>query len=86
MNLGRLLEACQVDEKVGLEHSSKSTKHELESSYGDLVHEQFYFSKTVKLKRECNDVIQTFIKIIMNIFVALSRQFGSFQKRKMLMN
>ena len=34
-----LLEACQVHEKVALEHSSKSTKYELEGSYGDPVHE-----------------------------------------------
>ena len=31
-----------MHEKVALEHSSKSTKYELESSYGDLVHEQFH--------------------------------------------
>ena len=39
MGLGGLLEACQVHEKVALEHSSKSTKYELEGSYDDLVHE-----------------------------------------------
>ena len=39
MNLRRLLEACQVLEKVALKHSSKSTKYELEGSYDDLVHE-----------------------------------------------
>ena len=39
MGLGRLLEACQVHEKVALEHSSKSTKYELEGSYDDLIHE-----------------------------------------------
>ena len=44
MGLGRLLEACQVHEKVALEHSSKSTKYELEGSYGDPVHEHFSFS------------------------------------------
>ena len=37
MGLGRLLEACQVVEKVALKHSSKSTKYELEGSYGDPV-------------------------------------------------
>ena len=42
-------------EKVGLEHSSKSTKYELEGSYGDLVHEQCSFLKTAKLQRECNE-------------------------------
>ena len=39
MGLGQLLEACRVHEKVALEHSSKSTKYELEGSYDDLVHE-----------------------------------------------
>ena len=39
MDLGRLLEACWVYEKVALEHSSKSTKYELEGSYNDPVHE-----------------------------------------------
>ena len=43
MGLGRLLEACQVHEKVALEHSSKSTKYELEGSYGDPVHEHFSY-------------------------------------------
>ena len=43
MGLGRLLEACRVHEKVALEHSSKSTKYELEGSYDDLVHEHFHF-------------------------------------------
>ena len=56
MGLGRLLEACQVHEKVALEHSSKSTKYELEGSYDDLVHEHFSFLKTAKLPRECNEV------------------------------
>ena len=55
MGLGRLLEACQVHEKVALEHSSKSTKYELEGSYGDPVHEHFSFLKTAKLPRECNE-------------------------------
>ena len=45
-----------MHEKVALEHSSKSTKYELESSYGDLVHEHFSFLKTAKLPRECNEV------------------------------
>ena len=58
MGLGRLLEACQVHEKVALEHSSKSTKYELEGSYDDLVHEHFSFLKTAKLPRECNEVIE----------------------------
>ena len=39
MGLRRLLEACQVLEKVALNHSSKSTKYELEGSYDDLVHD-----------------------------------------------
>ena len=55
MNLGRLLEAGQVLEKVALKHSSKSTKYELEGSYGDPVHEHFSFLKTAKLPRECNE-------------------------------
>ena len=41
MALGRLLEACQVHEKVALEHSSKSTKYELKDSYNDPVSEHF---------------------------------------------
>ena len=45
-------------EKVGLEHSSKSTKYELEGSYGDPVHEHFSFLKTAKLPRECNEVAE----------------------------
>ena len=44
-----------MHEKVGLEHSSKSTKYELEGSYGDPVHEHFSFLKTAKLQRECNE-------------------------------
>ena len=44
-----------MHEKVGLEHSSKSTKYELEGSYDDLVHEHFSFLKTAKLPRECNE-------------------------------
>ena len=43
MGLVRLLEACQVHGKVALEHSSKSTKHELEGSYGDPLYEHFCF-------------------------------------------
>ena len=58
MGLGRLLEACQVytniHEKVGLEHSSKSTKYELEGSYNDPVHEHFSCLKTAKLPRDCD--------------------------------
>ena len=46
-----------MNENVGLEHSSKSTKYELEGSYGDPVHEHFSFLKTAKLPRECNDVV-----------------------------
>ena len=45
-----------MHEKVALEHSSKSTKYELEGSYGDPVHEHFSFLKTAKLPRECNEV------------------------------
>ena len=41
MGIRRLLETCQVLEKVALKHSSKSTKYELECSYDDLVHEHF---------------------------------------------
>ena len=44
-----------MHEKVALERSSKSTKYEIESYYGDLVHEQFSFLKTAKLQRECNE-------------------------------
>ena len=43
MGLRRLLEACQVHEKVALEHSSKSAKCELEGSYEDLVISTFFF-------------------------------------------
>ena len=39
----RLLEACRVHEKVGLEHSSKSTKYELEGPYNDPVVRMFLF-------------------------------------------
>ena len=59
MGLGRLLEACQVHEKVGLEHSSKSTKYELEGSYGEPVHEHSSFLKTAKLPRERNEDAET---------------------------
>ena len=59
MGLGRLLEACQVHEKVGLEHSSKSTKYEIEGSYDDPVHEHFSCLKTAKLPRECNEACQS---------------------------
>ena len=55
MGLGRLLEACRVHENVGLEHSSKSTKYELEGSYGGTVHKHFSGLKTAKLRRECNE-------------------------------
>ena len=55
MGLGRLQEACQVHEKVALEHSAKSTKYELEGSYDDLVHEHFSFLKTAKLLRKRNE-------------------------------
>ena len=47
-----------MHEKEGMEHSSKSTKYELEGSYDDLVHEHFSFLKTAKLPRECNEVMQ----------------------------
>ena len=53
MDLGRLLEACQEHEKVGLEHSSKSTKYELEGSYKDPVHEHVSFLKAAKLPQVC---------------------------------
>ena len=39
MSLRRLLEPCQVLEKGALEHSSHSTKYELQGSDHDLVHE-----------------------------------------------
>ena len=45
MGLGRLLEACQVHEKVALEHISKSTKYEREGYYYDLVHVHVLFEK-----------------------------------------
>ena len=45
MGLGRLLEACQVHEKVALEHSTKSTKYELEGLYDNLIHEHDSFLK-----------------------------------------
>ena len=48
MGHGRLLEACQVHEKVALEHSSKSTKYELEGSYGDPVHEHFSSAQKIQ--------------------------------------
>ena len=54
MGLGQLLEACQVHGKVGLEHSSKSSKYELEGSYNDPVHDHCSVMKTAKLPRECN--------------------------------
>ena len=43
-------------EKVALEHSSKSTKYELEGSYNDSVREHVSDLKTTKLPRECNEV------------------------------
>ena len=43
MRLGPLLQACQVYEKVALEHSSKSTKYELEGSYDGLAHENLRY-------------------------------------------
>ena len=55
MGLRRLLEACQLHEKVGLKHSSKSAKYELEVYYNAPVHEHVSFLKTAKLPRECNE-------------------------------
>ena len=57
--LGRILEACQVHEKVGLQHSSKSTKYELEGSCNDPVHEHLSFLKSDKQPRECNEVSES---------------------------
>ena len=51
-------------EKVGMEHSSESTKYELESSYGDPVHEHFSFLKTAKLQ----DKMKSFIIMKIVIF------------------
>ena len=56
MGLGRLLEACQVHEKVALEHSSKSTKYELKSSYNNPIHEHFSFLKTAQLRESAMKV------------------------------
>ena len=56
IGLRRLLEACQVLEKVALKHSSTSTKYELEGSYNDPVHEHLSFLIAAKLPRECNEV------------------------------
>ena len=42
-------------EKVALEHSSKSTKYELEGSYSDPVHKFLSFLRTARLLRECNE-------------------------------
>ena len=42
MGLRRLLEACQVLEKVALKLSATSIKCELEGSYDDLVHDYFF--------------------------------------------
>ena len=59
MGLSRLLEACRVHEKVALEHSSKSTKYELEGSYNDPQQfmSMFLFEncQTAKLPQECNE-------------------------------
>ena len=59
MGLGRLLEACQVHERVALEHSLKSTKYDLEGSYNHSVHEHLSFLRTTKLPRERNEVNDT---------------------------
>ena len=55
MRLGRLLEVCEVHEKVALEHRLKSTKYELEGSYNDLAH-QFYLLS--KLPNCCGSAMQ----------------------------
>ena len=56
-------------EKVALEHSSKSTKYELEGSYGDPVHEHFSFLKTAKLPRECNEVVLVLLLLLLLVLV-----------------
>ena len=73
MGLGRLLEASGVREKVALEHSSKSTKYELEGSYGDPVHEHFPFLKTAKVPRECNEEAEV-VQLPRSSVVTLSSQ------------
>ena len=65
MGPGELLEACREQEKVGLEHSSKSTKYELQGSYEDPVHEHFSFLKTAKLRRECIEVVVR-VRVLVN--------------------
>ena len=67
MGLGGLPEACQVHEKVGLEHSSKSTKYELEGFYGEPVHEHFSFWKTAKMPRECTEV--SILLVLVGVFL-----------------
>ena len=46
-----------MPEKVGLEHSTKSKKYELEGSCNDPVHKHVTcsFMKAAKLRRECNE-------------------------------
>ena len=65
--------------KVGLEHSSKSTKYELEDSHSDPVHEQFSFLKTAKLSRECNEVCLQKTKIKKNMY-KFNKLYKSYQK------
>ena len=71
MGLGRLLEARRVHEKVALEHSSKSTKYELESSYSDPHHEHFSYLKTAKLPRERNQVVVVVVVVVVVAVVAV---------------
>ena len=64
MGLGRLLEACQVHKKVALEHSSKSTKYELEGSCFDPIHEHFFLSELPNCRKTA----------VENTVVVLSRE------------
>ena len=56
MDLGRFLEACQINETLSMEHSFKSTENELEGSCSNAVHEQCSLLKTAKLPRGCSEV------------------------------
>ena len=73
------MEACQVHEKVALEHWSKATKYELEGSYGDPVRKHFSFLKTAKLPRECNEILEILMRMISGGF--LYRFYSDFYRR-----
>ena len=66
MGLGLLLEACQVHEKVALEHSSKSTKCELKGSYDDPVHENVSCLKTAKLPQSSSSSSSSTVVVVVN--------------------